>query len=845
MSKFPEKLSDICRSETGQKLEEILKAYSSQRLQIASLHQALEKIEHDQKLTIDSLEYLRKVFSPSDPILQRMNRNRILKSLAFEGMGRRYQDVSMCAPGTFQWILDDLEVPKSHPELKISFRQWLTRGHGVYHISGKPGAGKSTLMKFLVEHKDTQKYLKEWAGTRTLVTPSVFFWRPGTDLQKSMKGLIRSVVHSILKVVPDMIPVVFSQYWNPNEESHGHPSPDFDLPYGKVSEAFERLIGDMDTMKNCCFCFFIDGLDEFEDPDLHHTILVKRLLSWTSSNPANVKLCVSSREENSFINNLSPCQRLRLHLLTMDDMKETVARDLGDYHNFQANTQESRDNFVIAVVSRAEGVFLWLKLVLRMLGDYLEANESLTSLHIRLQQIPEGLEDLFSKMLTSIERSDQDEAWAVLAILMAAEEHRLRFLSIDDYSFLNTFLKNERFAEILPILPLAKAKIMDQQERTILHLNRILKGLAEIDAAHEPDNIDEEKFAKYYGLSKENSSLYSFKGSVKLTHRSIFEFLKTDCPDKMKDYLDNLDVSSTILQLTIAHMKSIEWDSFSMFMMCQRIMYPCLVWLRGPCTERHLEQLATLDDVLMQMQWCNSPTDIPDKRQESWDGYANLMVPLGGVEKRITVSFLAGSFYLGNLNYVAWARKHRALIFVQDRNRAELCLRILNGLRFNRVECGELFELLMNDGFVTRDLLSFQIFDRCPQATLGELAVARVCISMFGLVLSKYPGEKESGAKVLEKLLSLELDTWRLSCNIQGSNQGRLRLEMMHVISAESLDGSEITFYQDNLDSLQPSMSVRDLIQRANTRNCAELLRLIDWNSAIREVQPIPGGWIE
>jgi hypothetical protein len=41
---------------------------------------------------------------------------------------------------------------------------WLSFGNGIFHISGKLGSGKSTLMKYLCEHKSTRVMLKRWAG---------------------------------------------------------------------------------------------------------------------------------------------------------------------------------------------------------------------------------------------------------------------------------------------------------------------------------------------------------------------------------------------------------------------------------------------------------------------------------------------------------------------------------------------------------------------------------------------------------------------------------------------------------------------------------------------------------
>jgi Cdc6-like AAA superfamily ATPase len=48
-----------------------------------------------------------------------------------------------------------------------SFLNWLSSGTGIYHVSGKPGSGKSTLMKFLCDHPHTKAELEKWAGKQT------------------------------------------------------------------------------------------------------------------------------------------------------------------------------------------------------------------------------------------------------------------------------------------------------------------------------------------------------------------------------------------------------------------------------------------------------------------------------------------------------------------------------------------------------------------------------------------------------------------------------------------------------------------------------------------------------
>jgi polynucleotide 5'-kinase involved in rRNA processing len=102
---------------------------------------------------------------------------RILQSLAFDKMRWRFDHVDEAHFKTFQWIFEDqLDAEgRDHPNT-VSFVNWSADGTGIFHIAGKLGSGKSTLMKFICEHGRTTQLLKEWAGkTRKLVLAQVFF----------------------------------------------------------------------------------------------------------------------------------------------------------------------------------------------------------------------------------------------------------------------------------------------------------------------------------------------------------------------------------------------------------------------------------------------------------------------------------------------------------------------------------------------------------------------------------------------------------------------------------------------------------------------------------------------
>src|SRR5215469_10920600 len=84
----------------------------------------------------------------------------ILQNLRFSSIDSRHQSISEEHTDTFSWVFE---------KASIKFVEWLREEDGVYWVSGKPGSGKSTLMKFVAAHEATKRYLEEWSGDKKLI----------------------------------------------------------------------------------------------------------------------------------------------------------------------------------------------------------------------------------------------------------------------------------------------------------------------------------------------------------------------------------------------------------------------------------------------------------------------------------------------------------------------------------------------------------------------------------------------------------------------------------------------------------------------------------------------------
>lgn len=85
--------------------------------------------------------------SYSDQAFHRSRVEAILKGLRFEHIRERESKVETAYKATFHWVFD-----QNSP---VNLGAWLRTGNGTYWIEGKAGSGKSTIMKYLLQHEET------------------------------------------------------------------------------------------------------------------------------------------------------------------------------------------------------------------------------------------------------------------------------------------------------------------------------------------------------------------------------------------------------------------------------------------------------------------------------------------------------------------------------------------------------------------------------------------------------------------------------------------------------------------------------------------------------------------
>jgi hypothetical protein len=427
------------------------------------------------------------------------------------------------------------ELPRNEREMRKrtrdSFLTWLKSGGQVYHISGKAGSGKSTLMKFLCQNPRVQQELGSWAGDKKLVFAHFFFWNSGDKLQMSLEGLYRAILFETLKQYPELIPEIFPDQWDAFEsEVSGLESTLFRFP--QIKAAFDTLIGKRAFPKHR-FCFFIDGLDEYEGDSVDHWKLAESLQNWANSE--DIKVCVSSRPHTEFLDTFSddPDLRIHLHELTRGDISR-FARAMFEKDRSFSRVQDSYLHLVHSIVGMAEGVFLWARLVVRSLLSGIGHNDPTSVLQEKLKATPKGLDDLFNKLLGAIDPGDRKRSDKML--LIATLNPRWDSLNALIYSWLED-LEDPNFPFNLPVQGYSDEEIKRRHQDLRRQLDSLSKGLLEITT------------------TTYNSDIF-FKYKVQFFHRTVRDYLQDSSRQiQMKSRLPGFDITETYFRLFLAVFK--------------------------------------------------------------------------------------------------------------------------------------------------------------------------------------------------------------------------------------------------------------------------------------------------
>lgn len=301
-------------------------------------------------------------------------------------------------------------------------------------------------------------------------------------------------------------------------------------------------------------CLIVDGLDEFDgDSDSQESLL--QLICNISKHEA-VKVCVSSRPDAIFLTVFAQCKSMRLQDLTANDVFNYVRGKLFEnqtmqkYHNL---FPEQVEHFVRRICGKAEGVMLWVHLVVQDMLRDLTGQEELATLQRRLETLDNSLEGLFSQLITRIDQFHLPRAAGYLKFLVHSKEP-LRILHI-------AFgLEEELLSSILHQQLLSNPAVNDQDKFYTKKLETLTTRLINETAGFLNVQVACQSQAhqtlNYFGDTGDIKTferypppkcfcwpwqLYGVYMSVEFIHRSALDFFSHS--DKAQDLLSRATIS--------------------------------------------------------------------------------------------------------------------------------------------------------------------------------------------------------------------------------------------------------------------------------------------------------------
>ncbi|KAF3014249.1 hypothetical protein E8E14_010237 [Neopestalotiopsis sp. 37M] len=292
------------------------------------------------------------------------NRQVLLESLRFDQIDTRHDSIKRAHAKTCRWF----------PETDV-YKKWegtdLSDVNNFLWIKGKPGAGKSTLMKFL----HSQIHARTRRKNKNELLISFFFNARGHELEKSTFGLYRSLLWQLLDKNPDLHYVLDGL------------RPGYQWTDERLKSLIEETIQDLGDTPIFCL---IDALDECAQDQIRNMVVFLEALVDVQS---SLHVCFASRHYPHITVQTS-------HEIILEE-RDGHEKDIASYLSsaLRISPKVLFEQIRSEMQAKAHGVFMWVVLVVDILNKEFDSGRRY-KLQERLQQLPGDLYMLFRDILT-------------------------------------------------------------------------------------------------------------------------------------------------------------------------------------------------------------------------------------------------------------------------------------------------------------------------------------------------------------------------------------------------------------------------------------------------------------
>jgi ankyrin repeat protein/pimeloyl-ACP methyl ester carboxylesterase len=305
-----------------------------------------------------------------------------LDSLQFPEMGIREITIDTPAAYTCAWLSSN-----------ALYQDWLHRkrlpkSRGLLWIKGKPGSGKSTLMKHAL------KELTKISKALNSICINHFFNARGNKVERSAEGLYRTLLRQLCLQCPEMLKDCIDWLRDGTLRQ---------VEWRSWTQLRDFLHMAISQRGYPSIRIIIDALDECSEEEVRaivHSFEVSAAEAF--SNDVPLSICWSSRHY-PHITVLYGFE-LKMEEQNMSDIRIYAKERLSSVAHIPEHEELEKK-----VVAKSSGIFLWVVIVVQMLVSAAEGGWGLDNLEALLQTLPPRLDHLYQELISQTVEKDRTQ----------------------------------------------------------------------------------------------------------------------------------------------------------------------------------------------------------------------------------------------------------------------------------------------------------------------------------------------------------------------------------------------------------------------------------------------------
>ncbi|KAL4739890.1 hypothetical protein BDV11DRAFT_169664 [Aspergillus similis] len=303
------------------------------------------------------------------------------------------------------------EIPEAHRETCTwvetwpEYQSWVNDDNpglqrGIFWIKGKPGSGKSTLMKHVL------KGLR--AGRTDCIVLSFFFYSQGVELERSAIGMYRSLLHQLLtsNAATEDTKRLYFDIAAEAQSSEGK------LEW-RIRDLKGLLLSAVRSLRDRHVFLMVDAIDECEQDEVGDILsFLQHMVSSAATSGVHLKICLASRHYPKLTIGHAVELVLEHQPDHQSDIKKYVEATIaGGRSRIAKDVQDE-------ICAKTSGVFLWVHRVVPSLNEAFQMG-NMRKVQQQLDETPDDLGRVFTQILTTDAEDIDDLIFCLQLVLLS------------------------------------------------------------------------------------------------------------------------------------------------------------------------------------------------------------------------------------------------------------------------------------------------------------------------------------------------------------------------------------------------------------------------------------------